>query len=213
MKKTFYRLKMRYSLTLGQVNTQVNGMLYGLAVCVAMCLMSCLFFSTNAVATDKVVERRQGASGRRRPTGPPRGRHRTATTSFSEELARRAKLHRVARRCRNRSARHPDDLRRNDAPDEHAAGIWAGERVVIEGSNLVGGGGGIATLFRSTLLLDGVLKGNSLLTDFLEIDDGGRLVLEDYAIAQVFNQMTIDATSTVEGTGIDFVQQLKQDFR
>ena len=82
-----------------------------------------------------------------------------------------------------------------------SSGIWAGLRVRVEGSNLVGGGGGFATLFRSTLRLDGLLKANSLLTDFLEIADGGQLVLEDYATAQVFGQMVIDATSTAQGTG------------
>lgn len=79
--------------------------------------------------------------------------------------------------------------------------IWAGDLVVVEGSNLVDGGAGIATLFRSTLLLDGVLKGNSLLTNFLEVDSGGRVVLADSALAQVFGQMAIDATSSVEGSG------------
>ena len=32
--------------------------------------------------------------------------------------------------------------------------LWAGSRIRVDGSNLVGGGGGIATLFRSTLRLD-----------------------------------------------------------
>lgn len=83
----------------------------------------------------------------------------------------------------------------------NTSAIVAGLRVRVEGSNLVGDGGGIATLYRSTLRLDGLFKANSLLTHFLDIADGGQLVLDDYATAQVFGQMTIDETSTVQGTG------------
>ena len=79
--------------------------------------------------------------------------------------------------------------------------IEAGLRVSVQGSNLVVGGGGVATLFRSTLRLDGALKSNSLVTHFLELVDGGQLVLEDLATAQVSGQMVIYPGSLAQGTG------------